>query len=103
MKVDLLVNPFCMAQRDVDSIRNICDKHGVALNLYNFWDIEDVHLYKLPQYIALLVQEWRSGKKPGRVYSIVFVDGERSPLNDWPKHLTTLEQKITLSPEEGAK
>lgn len=97
MRVDLLVNPFCMAERDVESIRGICDQHGASLNVYNLWDIDDEALDEIPPYAADLIRDVRSGRRPGSVYSSVFVDGERLALNAWPEHLKIVEQKIVSS------
>jgi hypothetical protein len=97
MRVDLLVNPFCMAERDVESIRGICERLGAVLNVYNLWDIDDDALGEVPAYAAELILELRSGGRPGSVYSNVFVDGERLPLNAWPEHLKTVEEKIVAS------
>lgn len=101
MTVDLLVNPFCMAHRDVDSIGMICEKHGVPMNIYNLWDIDDEHLSELPECVATLIREWRTGLRPGSVYSSVFVDGKRIPLNAWPQHLRAVEEKIVCASKEG--
>ncbi len=98
--VELLVNPFCMAHRDVDSIRRICDAHGVPMDLYNLWEIDDEELNSLPSNIALLIREWRSGQRPGSVYSNVFVNGRRIPLNAWKAHLKTVSDAIADSQRE---
>ena len=94
MKIDILVNPFCMAERDVASIGNICEKQNVDLVIHNLWHIDDDNIDKLPDYIGKLIKEWRNGERPGSVYCNVFVDGERIPLNQWSKHLKTVEDKI---------
>jgi hypothetical protein len=100
--VELLVNPFCMAHRDVGSIRRECDERGVSMKVYNLWEIDDRQLDSLPTHIALLVREWRSGKRPGNVYSSVFVNGKRIPLNAWKEHLNTVSKAIAHSQEEYA-
>lgn len=100
--VEILVNPFCMAHRDVDSIRRVCDTHGVQIKVYNLWEIEDEHISVLPDYIASLIQEWRSGQRPCSVYSNVFVDGKRIPLNAWKEHLRTVAEAIARSQQEGS-
>ena len=99
--VELLVNPFCMAHRDVDSIGKICDDRGVSLEVYNLWEIDDSQLDSLPEYISQLIREWRSGARPGSVYSSVFVNGKRIPLNAWMEHLTTVSDTIAQAQEEG--
>jgi len=100
--VELLVNPFCMAHRDVDSIRRVCDERGVSMTVYNLWEIDDGQLGSLPTHIALLIREWRSGQRPGSVYSSVFVNGKRIPLNSWTDHLNTVSEAIADSQRECA-
>ncbi|MGB3478145.1 MAG: hypothetical protein WBB67_03180 [bacterium] len=92
--VELLVNPFCMASRDVATIQTICAEHNIELKIYNLWEISDADIGNLPSYIATLIQEWRSGQRPGGVYSNVFVNGKRIPLNNWRGHLRTLGEEI---------
>ena len=92
--VELLVNPFCMAHRDVDSIGRVCEERGVALAIFNLWEIDDAQLGSLPPHISILIQEWRAGKRPGSVYSSVFVNGKRIPLNSWKAHLNTVSEAI---------
>ena len=98
--VELLVNPFCMAHRDVDSIRRICDENGVPMHVYNLWEIDDEQLDDIPEHMASLIQEWRSGQRPGSVYSNVFVNGGRIPLNAWQDHLDTVAAAIGKSQRE---
>ena len=100
--VELLVNPFCMAHRDVDSIRRVCDGQGVPLITYNLWEIDDGQLGGLPPHLALLIREWRSGQRPGSVYSNVFVNGKRIPLNAWKEHLKTVAEAIAQAQRERA-
>jgi len=100
--VELLVNPFCMAHRDVDSIRRVCNERGVALTLYNLWEIDDAELDPLPPHLALLIREWRSGQRPGSVYANIFVNGRRIPLNAWHEHLKTVSEAIAAAQREGA-
>ena len=100
--VELLVNPFCMAHRDVDSIRRTCDGRGVPMTMYNLWEIDDAQLGSLPPHIALLICEWRSGQRPGSVYSTVFVNGKRIPLNAWKEHLKTVAEAIAEAQRECA-
>lgn len=92
--VELLVNPFCMAHRDVDSIRRVCDGRGVPVTIYNLWEIDDAQLDSLPPHLASLIREWRSGQRPGSVYATVFVNGKRIPLNAWKEHLKTVADAI---------
>ena len=92
--VELLVNPFCMAHRDVDSIRRVCEEHGVQITVYNLWEIDDEQLDNVPGHMASLIRQWRSGQRPGSVYSSVFVNGKRIPLNSWSEHLNTVAEEI---------
>ncbi len=98
--VELLVNPFCMAHRDVDTIRRVCDARGVSMTIYNLWEIDDAQVGSLPQHIGLLVREWRSGQRPGSVYANVFVNGKRIPLNAWKEHLKTVSEAIAEAQRE---
>lgn len=100
--VELLVNPFCMAHRDVDSIKRICDEHGLPMELYNLWEIDDEQLGSIPTHIASLIEEWRSGQRPGSVYGGVFVSGKRIPLNSWKAHLKTVADAMAESQGEDA-
>ncbi len=93
--VELLVNPFCMAQRDVATIGGICDTRGVRMTVYDLWEIDDAQLGNLPPHISELIREWRSGLRPGSVYSSVFVNGKRIPLNSWPDHQNKVTEAIT--------
>ncbi len=92
--VELLVNPFCMAHRDVDSIRKVCEGHGVQMTVYNLWEVDEKQLATLPEYIAGLIRDWRSGQRAGSVYSSVFVNGRRIPLNAWKDHLSIVSEAI---------
>jgi hypothetical protein len=98
--VELLVNPFCMAHRDVDSIRRVCEGHGVRMTVYNLWEIDDEELDNVPEHMASLIREWRSGQRPGSVYSSVFVNGKRIPLNCWSEHLNTVAEEIRACQRE---
>ncbi len=100
--VELVVNPFCMAHRDVDSIRRVCDELGVQLNVYDLWEIDDDQLADMPSHIASLIRELRSDQRPGSVYSNVFVDGKRIPLNAWREHLKTVAEEIAAAMREEA-
>jgi len=99
--IELLVNPFCMAERDVGTIKWICDKHDVSMQVYNLWEIDDGQLDTIPSHISSLIREWRSGKRPGSVYSTVFVNGAKIPLNAWHGHLNTVSDAIKKSLEGG--
>jgi len=99
--VELLVNPFCMADRDFGSVKEVCDRHDVSMQVYNLWEIDDGQLDTIPSHISSLIREWRSGKRPGSVYSSVFVNGERIPLNAWYGHLDTVSNAIEESLERG--
>jgi hypothetical protein len=100
--VELLVNPFCMAHRDVDSIKRVCDGRGVSMTIYNLWEIDDAQLGSLPYHVSVLIREWRSGSRPGSVYSSVFVNGKRIPLNSWKDHLNTVSEAIAEAQRECA-
>jgi len=101
--VELLVNPFCMAHRDVVSITKVCNSRGVELRIYNLWEIDDQDLDDLPEHIATPIREWRGGQRPGSVYSSVFVKGKRIPLNAWSEHLKTVSEAIAASLREVAQ
>ena len=101
--VELLVNPFCMAHRDVASIRRVCGEHGVQMTVHNLWEIDDEQLDNLPAHIASLIREWRSGQRPGSVYSSVFVNGKRIPLNCWSEHLNTMAREIRACQREDTQ
>lgn len=101
LKIEFLVNPFCLCDRDYDVLTKLCEKRKVTFDIYNLWNINDTILDKLPVYMSSLIKEWRSGLRPGTVYSSVFVNGERIPLNNWPKHVSILENKI-LAALDGA-
>lgn len=94
VSIEFLINPFCLCDRDFDVLNKLCNKHGVTFDVYNLWNLEDKNVDKLPEYMSILIRQWRSGQRPGSVYSNVFVNGERIPLNDWPKHIDLLEGKI---------
>jgi hypothetical protein len=87
VSVELLVNPFCMEENDTREAGKICEGLNVPLAVYNPWDIDDGELDKIPEHIASLIRELRSGQRPGSVYSNLFVNSERLPLNfgEWPE------------------
>jgi hypothetical protein len=39
--VELLADPFCMADRDNETVGNTCKGLGVSYRLLNMWDIDD--------------------------------------------------------------
>lgn len=41
MKVELLINPFCLCDRDYRVISEKCREHGLTLTTYNLWEIDD--------------------------------------------------------------
>ena len=75
--VELLLNPFCMADRDKETFLEICSKLDVELAIYNTWEMTDDRLPELPDYMQTFISDIRNGVKPGSVYSHVFVDGKR--------------------------
>ena len=94
VKVEFLINPFCLCARDFGVLSEICKKHNVTFDTYNFWDIDDEDVDKLPEYISNLINEWRSGQRAGSVYSDVFINGERIPINNWPISFDVIENKL---------
>jgi len=79
LTIELLINPFCLCDRDIGVLGGICKKHGVAFVTHNLWEIDDEDVYGLPKYLADLIRGWRSGEQPGSVHSDVFINGERFP------------------------
>ena len=100
MKVELLINPFCLGDRDFKIVSEKCKKHSISLTVYNLWEIDDEKLDTLPRYMSGLIREWRDGERPGSVYSNLFINGERIPINDWPKSYDYIEEKIQLAIRE---
>ena len=94
VKVEFLINPFCLSDRDFSRLDGLCKKYSIALNAYNMWDIEDCDLDGLPAHVSALVRELRSGKRAGSVYSSVFINGERFPINAWHESFRLIERKI---------
>ena len=94
VKIELLINPFCLCERDLGVLSKICKEQNVTFDAYNLWDIDDKDLDKLPEYISSLIREWRSGQRAGSVYSNVFINGERIPIDNWPKSFEIIEKKI---------
>ena len=97
LKIELLINPFCLCDRDFGRLSEICKKHKVAFDTYNLWDIDDEDLDNLPGYMSSLIKEWRSGQRAGSVYSSVFINGERIPINAWHASFGIIEERIALS------
>jgi len=94
IKIELLINPFCLCERDFNRLNEICKKHNLEFATYNLWDIDDEVVDMLPEYISGLIKEWRRGERAGSVYSNVFINGERMPINDWPKSFEVIDGKI---------
>ena len=99
VNVELLVNPFCMADRDSETVTAVCDELGVSCQILNIWDMDE-QIQGIPAHVATLVREYRAGKRPGSVYSSVFVNGERLLLNKWSSHLETLKDMIVTAAKE---
>jgi len=68
--------------------------YALTLNTYNLWDIDDIDLDGLPAHVSALVRELRSGERAGSVYSTVFINGERIPINAWHESFRVIERKI---------
>ncbi len=100
MRVELLVNPFCLCDRDFRIVSEKCQRLGLSLTVYNLWEIEDADLSTLPDYMSSLIREWRSGERPGSVYSNLFINGNRIPINDWPKSFDDIEARMQLALQE---
>ena len=43
-KIELLINPFCLGDRDFSILSKKCEKYGLTLDVFNLWDIEDEDL-----------------------------------------------------------
>lgn len=94
MRVELLINPFCLCDRDFRIVSEKCKKRGLSLTVYDLWEIDDEKLDTLPDHMSKLVREWRSGERPGSVYSNLFINGDRIPINDWPKSFDDIEERM---------
>ena len=94
VKIELLINPFCLCARGFGVLSKICKEQNVTFDSYSMWDIDDKDLDRLPEYISSLIREWRTGQRAGSVYSNVFINGERTPINNWPKSFQIIEKKI---------
>ncbi len=97
--VELLASPFCMADRDNKTIGNMCRELAVSYRLLNMWDIDD-DAAGVPGYIASLIQEYRTGQRPGNLYSNAFVNGQRVLLDRWPAHLDEVRGLIRRALED---
>jgi len=94
VKVDFLINPFCLSDRDFSRLSGLCERYALMLNAYNLWDIEDGDIDGLPAHVSTLVRELRSGERAGGVYSTVFINGERFPINAWHDSFRMIERRI---------
>jgi hypothetical protein len=97
IRIELLLNPFCLCERDFLRLSDICRNRNLTFSVYNLWDIRDEDVDGLPEYMARLIKEWRSGQRAGSVYSSVFVNGERIPINDWPRSFDVVEETIVTA------
>jgi hypothetical protein len=102
-KIELLINPFCLGDRDLSILSKKCEKYGLTLGVFNLWDIEDEDLDKLPEYISTLIKEWRTCKRPGSVYSNLFINGQRIPINNWPVVFDEIEEQLRPLAKHGKK
>ena len=100
--VELLASPFCMADRDDATVGKICQELGANYRLLNMWDIDD-DMQGIPNYIASLIKEYRTGQRPGNLYSNAFVNGQRVLLDRWPSHLDEVRSLIQRAKEDEAK
>lgn len=91
-RIDLLLNPFCMADRDAQAVTELCNELNLDLEILNPWEIGEDQLAKLPDYLQVHISEVRSGVKPGSVYSQLFVNGKRIHLK--PNNLKNAKQLI---------
>jgi len=100
--VELLASPFCMADRDNETVGSICRELGVDYRLLNMWGIDD-DMEGIPSYITSLIKEYRTGQRPGNLYSNAFVNGERVLLDRWPSHLDEVRSLIKRAMEDESK
>lgn len=100
--VELLASPFCMADRDNETVGRICQETGADYRLLNMWDIDE-DMEGIPDHVASLVRQYRSGERPGNFHSNAFVNGERVLLDRWPSHLDDIRALIERAGKEGAR
>lgn len=100
--VELLASPFCMADRDNETVGSICKELNVSYRLLNMWDIDD-DMDGIPDHVASLVRQYRSGERPGNFYSNAFVNGQRVLLDRWPSHLGDIRALIERAAKEGER
>jgi hypothetical protein len=48
VRIELLINPFCLYDRDFTRLSQLCEKYTLTLNTHNLWDIDDEDLVGLP-------------------------------------------------------
>ena len=99
VRVELLASPFCMADRDNETVGNLCRQLGAKYRLLNMWEIDD-DLSDVPEHVASLVKEYRTGQRPGNLYSNAFVNGQRVLLDKWPSHLGEIRSLIERAKTE---
>ena len=97
--VELLASPFCMADRDNKTVGEICQQLGADYRLFNMWDIDD-EMEGIPEHIAILIREYRTGQRPGNLYSNAFINGQRVLLDRWPSHLDDIRTLIKRAKQE---
>jgi len=97
--VELLARPFCMADRDNQTVGDIGQQLGADCRLLNMWDIDD-DMEGIPEHVASLVKEYRTGERPGNLYSNAFVNGQRVLLDRWPSHLDDVRSLIERAKAE---
>ena len=102
VRVELLASPFCMADRDNETVGRICRETGAHYRLLNMWDIDD-YMDGIPHHVASLVRQYRSGERPGNFYSNAFVNGQRVLLDRWPSHLDDIRALIERAGKKGAR
>lgn len=102
VQIELLVNPFCMADRDSETVKRVCTEAGATCAVLNIWEIEEP-MDSVPPHVARLIREYRTGERPGSVYSSVFVNAERLHLNKWPHHLEILKEMISKAKQGVSK
>ena len=79
VNIELLINPFCLSDRDYGRLSELCRKFKVTFDTHDLWDLDDREVDELPEYMSSLIHEWRNGQRAGSVYSNVFINGRRIP------------------------